>query len=89
MFQIYKLLASDEQVNKLKLKYTKAGYGYGHAKNELYNLVLDRFKAPRDKFNNLINNPKIIEAELQKGAKKASQVANDVLKKVKSNLGLM
>lgn len=89
VFQIYKLLASDEQVAKLKLKYTNGGYGYGHAKNELYNLVLDRFKAPRDKFNNLINNPKIIEAELQKGAKKASQVANDVLKKVKANLGLM
>ena len=89
VFQIYKLLASKEQVAKLKLRYIKGGYGYGHAKNELYDLLLDRFKAPRDKFNNLVNNPKIIEAELQKGAEKANQVANDVLKKVKSNLGLM
>ena len=75
VFQIYKLLASEEQVAKLKLRYMKGGYGYGHAKNELYDLLLDRFKAPRDKFYNLINNPKTIEAELQKGAKKANQIA--------------
>ena len=89
IFQIYKLLASEEQVVELKLRYIKGGYGYGHAKTELYHLLLEKFKEPRQNFNKLISNPKIIEKELKKGAEQASKVANDVLEKVKSNLGLM
>tara|TARA_B100000902_G_C27299755_1_gene912093 strand:- start:698 stop:1663 length:966 start_codon:yes stop_codon:yes gene_type:complete len=89
VFQIYKLIASEEQIADLKLKYIKGGYGYGHAKNELYHLLLNHFKSPREKFNQLINNPKTIERELKRGAEQANKVANDVLKKVKYNLGLM
>ena len=89
VFQIYKLIASEAQAAELKSKYLKGGYGYGYAKTELYNLLLDRFRGPRDSFNKLIDNPIIIEEELKRGAAKANKVASDVLKKVKSNIGLM
>ena len=89
VFQIYKLLASKAQVTDLQLKYKNGGYGYGHAKTELLKLILDAFKTPRKKFNKFINNPDIVELELKRGAEKANKIANNVLAKVKSNLGLM
>ena len=88
IFQIYKLIASENQVQELIDKYKKGGFGYGHAKNELFKLILEKFQHPRQKFNELIDNPTAIENELLNGAKKATQIANSVMKNVKSKLGL-
>tara|TARA_S200000501_G_C20853552_1_gene756767 strand:- start:271 stop:1269 length:999 start_codon:yes stop_codon:yes gene_type:complete len=89
VFQIYKLIGSKVQVEDLKLKYLKGGYGYGHAKKELFNLILENFKEPRNNYKRLINEPDVVNHELTNGAKKASEIAKNVLRKVKSNLGLM
>jgi tryptophanyl-tRNA synthetase len=89
VFQLYKLMASENQIKKLELKYKNGGYGYGHAKMDLYNLILENFKEPRKKFEQLVTNPDLINSELKKGADKANKVANSVLNKVKKNLGLM
>ena len=89
IFQLYKLMGSDEEVQDLKNNYINGGFGYGHAKNELFKLILSKYKNPRSKFDELMKNPQKIENELQKGSEKAKEVANSVLKKVKTNLGLM
>ena len=88
VFQIYKLIASEAQIDNLSSKYKNGGFGYGHAKNELLELIIDKFQEPRTKFNELMNDPKTIEDELLKGANKAKVVAHTILKKVKDNLGL-
>ena len=89
IFQLYKLMGSDEEVQDLKNNYINGGFGYGHAKNELFKLILSKYKKPRSKFDELMKNPQKIENELQQGSEKAKEVANSVLKKVKTNLGLM
>lgn len=89
VFQIYKLIGSKVQVEDLKFKYLNGGYGYGHAKKELFHLILENFKEPRNNYKRLINEPEVINHELTNGAKKASEIAKNVLIKVKSNLGLM
>ena len=89
VFQIYKLIGSKVQVEDLKFKYLNGGYGYGHAKKELFHLILENFKEPRNNYKRLINEPNAVNHELASGAKKASEIANDVLRKVKSNIGLM
>lgn len=89
VFQIYKLIGSKDQVEDLKFKYLNGGYGYGHAKKELFHLILENFKEPRNNYKRLINEPEVINHELTNGAKKASEIAKNVLIKVKSNLGLM
>ena len=89
IFQLYKLIGSDEEVQDLKNNYINGGFGYGHAKNELFKLILSKYKKPRSKFDELMKNPQKIENELQQGSEKAKEVANSVLKKVKTNLGLM
>ncbi|MAQ69471.1 MAG: tryptophan--tRNA ligase [Flavobacteriales bacterium] len=89
IFQLYKLVASDAQTQNLISKYQKGGYGYGHAKNELFELIINKYEKIRNKFKILMKDPKHVEIQLQKGAEKAQEVANSVLKKVKSNLGLV
>ena len=88
VFQIYKLIGSQEQIKDLSEKYKNGGFGYGHAKNALLEIIMHKFKKPRSRFHELMNNQEIIEAELLKGSKKAKAVADSVLKKVKDNLGL-
>jgi len=88
VFQIYKLIGSQEQIKDLSAKYKNGGFGYGHAKNALLEIIMDKFKKPRSKFHELMNNQEIIETELLKGSEKAKAVADSVLNKVKDNLGL-
>ena len=89
IFKLYELIANASQSNDLSHKYKRGGFGYGHAKNTLLELILEKYKSPRLKFKELMKNPEIIEKELQSGAKKANQVANSVMQKVKTQLGLM
>ena len=88
VFQIYKLIASEKEINILSEKYKNGGFGYGHAKNELLQIIMTKFEKPRIKFNELMNNQQLIESELLKGSKKAQIIANSVIKKVRTNLGL-
>nr|WP_317632474.1 tryptophan--tRNA ligase [uncultured Flavobacterium sp.] len=85
--KIYSLLASAEQVEAMREKYLAGNYGYGHAKQELYELILDKFKVEREKYNYYINNLEEVDKLLQIGAEKASKVANNVLKRVREKLG--
>ena len=89
VYALYKLLATPEQDATIRKKYTIAGggFGYGHAKLALLELVLDNFGKERAAFDKLIANPKEIQNELYKGARKAEVVANETLNKVRKSLG--
>ena len=86
-FAIYSLLAKPEDVATLKANYEKGGYGYGHAKQALFELILDKFTKPRDTYNYYINNTSAIDAVLKTWAEKAGVVANEVLGRVRGVLG--
>ncbi|MGY8944702.1 MAG: tryptophan--tRNA ligase, partial [Flavobacteriales bacterium] len=51
VFRLYKLMASPDQVNALRQKYLAGGMGYGHAKQELFELILNEFQTERKKFD--------------------------------------
>ena len=87
VFKLYKLLSSDEQKAQLKSRYEAGNFGYGHAKQELFELICVNFSAEREKFNHLIENKNIIEEKLQKGADKARVIAREVLTRVRTNIG--
>ena len=87
VFKLYKLLASDAQSNELKDKYSKGNYGYGDAKQELFELICSKYKSERVKFNHLMQNKEILDLELQKGSEKAKKIAKSVLKRVRRNVG--
>lgn len=87
VFRLYKLLASAEQLAEMEANYKGGNYGYGHAKQALYELIIDKYAAERIRFNELMDNKALIEDELQKGAKKARAIAQDVLKRVRTKVG--
>jgi tryptophanyl-tRNA synthetase len=87
VFSIYKLLGSQDQVSQMRKNYEGGNYGYGHAKQELFELILDKFKVQREKFDHYINNLHELEEELQKGEKKATEIAAKTLLRVKKKLG--
>lgn len=86
-FAIYNLLASETEIEAMKQNYENGGYGYGHAKQALFELILKRFSEPRERYNYYMENLSEIDAALAIGAKKASNVANEVLNRVRQTLG--
>lgn len=87
VFNIYKLIASKEQVAEMRRNYEAGGYGYGHAKQALYELLIERYSEERQKYNFYMANPERIEEALAVGAEKARKTADVVLQKVREKLG--
>ena len=86
-FTLFKLLASEEKVAKMRQNYLGGNYGYGHAKQALFELIIEEFKEERIRFDSLMENPEEIERLLLEGAKKAKPVADEVLGRFKAAIG--
>ena len=63
------------------------GYGWGHAKKELFEAIVDGFAPQRERFNHLMANRKEIDAALKIGAEKARKIAAEVLARTRSKVG--
>jgi len=87
IFALYKLLANEEQIATMRQNYFGGNYGYGHAKQALFELICEKFKTEREKYNYYINHLEEVDALLQKGAQKAHLIANEVLARVRVKLG--
>ena len=87
LFNIYKLLASKEEIDIMKNNYETGGYGFGHAKKELIDLILNKYKEERRKFNYYISNPNEVENILKAGSSRAKITADMVLERVRKKLG--
>ncbi len=86
-FAIYSLLANAEQIETMKANYENGNYGYGHAKQALFELIVEKFAKQRERYNYYMNNLDEIDKALALGAEKAKLVANDVLKRVREKVG--
>ena len=87
VYKIYKLLSTEGKANELKEKYAAGNYGYGHAKQELFELICEKYAKEREQFSHLMENKEIIDVALEKGAVKARIIAKDVLQRVRQNIG--
>lgn len=87
VFALYSILASEASSAEMRAKYLQGNYGYGHAKQELYDCLLSTFGEAREKYQYYINNVSEIDELLHLGAQKAQVVANDVLQRVRVKLG--
>ena len=87
LFNLYKLIADEDQIERMKTNYEAGGYGYGHAKKDFLELILKKYSAERNTFNHYISNPNEVEAILKMGASKAMITAEKVLNRVRKKLG--
>ena len=89
VFTLYKLLASEVQSAEMAERYRAGNYGFGHAKTALYELILEKFAEPRQKFAYYMQHLEEIDAILGKGAEKAAVVAQQTIKRVREKLGYL
>ncbi len=87
VFALYGILASTEQVAQMRNNYFNGHYGYGHAKQALYEVILEKFGEAREKFNYYMNHLEEVDDALALGAEKAKKVADGVLEKVRNKVG--
>jgi tryptophanyl-tRNA synthetase len=86
-FALYQLLADQTQIVTMRENYLAGNYGYGHAKQALFELILERFSKARARFDHLMANTAEIDAALEIGAKKAKAVAQEVLQRTRQKVG--
>ena len=86
-FAIYSLLANNAQIKTMKANYENGGYGYGHAKQALFELIVETYATQRERYNYYMNNLNEVDAALAVGAEKAKAVADAVLKRVREKVG--
>ena len=87
LFALYKLIATETQIAELRANYKGGNYGYGHAKQAYYELLVEKYSNERERYNHYINNPKEIDKALAIGAEKAKKVATAVIKRTRTKLG--
>ena len=80
-------MADDTQIAEMKSNYEKGGYGYGHAKQALFELITKTFSEPRKRYTYYMNNLEEVDKALSVGAEKAKKVANTVLDRVRKKVG--
>ena len=87
VFNLYKVIASEKQTAEMRTKYEAGNFGYGHAKQALFELLVEKYSEQREKYAYYMNNLDELDAALEKGAEKAQQTANAVLDRVRKKLG--
>jgi len=87
VFKLYELLASPNEALKMAEALHAGGYGWGHAKKELLEALVDGFESERARFNELMANREEIDLALSNGADQARIVASEVLTRVRSKIG--
>lgn len=87
VFALYSILGSEDEIAQMRERYEKGNYGYGHAKQALFDLVLTQFAEAREKYSYYMSHQSEVEELLQLGAKKAGGIATEVLQRVRAKLG--
>ena len=87
VFALYKILASEEEISEMRANYINGNYGYGHAKQALYEVILSKFEQARKKFDYYMSHLNEVDDALAIGAAKAGKVADSVLERVRSKVG--
>lgn len=86
VFAIYKLIATPEQTETIRQKYLAGNFGYGHAKQELLGLILEKFKNEREAYDHYMQGDQL-DKTLSRCEEKATTIAAEVLSKVRKKVG--
>lgn len=88
-FKLYSLLANPEELETMRQNYLNGGFGYGHAKQALYEVITRKYAKERELFNYYMNNLPEVDEKLKKGADKARAIGSEVLYRVREKLGFL
>ncbi|AFK05174.1 tryptophanyl-tRNA synthetase [Emticicia oligotrophica DSM 17448] len=88
-FKLFSLVAEPEQVEDMRQKYLAGGFGYGHAKQMLFEVLWKKFQKEREIFNYYMSNSEALDAKLVEGEAKAREIAEATMNNVRNVLGYL
>lgn len=88
VFELYRLVASDAEVAEMKAKLEAGGYGWGHAKDDLFQAIEAAIGHRRERYQHLVDHPDELEDILQAGARRAREIARATMERVRSAVGV-
>ncbi len=89
VFSLYKLMATEEEIELMRNKYLNGGFGYGDAKKILFEKILDYFLEIRKRYFEFKRDPSYVLDVLKKGAEKANEIANQTMEEVLKAVGII
>jgi tryptophanyl-tRNA synthetase len=87
LFQIWKAFATESQTAEMRREFAN-GIAWGEAKRQLFELVNEQLREPREKYMQLLENPAQVEDVLVRGAVKARKESTLLIKKLRSAVGI-
>ena len=87
VFKIFSLISEESEQQTMRQKYLAGNYGYGHAKKDLLDLILQKFEKERESFNYYMSHPDELENALSAGEKRAKSHATEMLDRIRKKLG--
>lgn len=88
VFSLINIFGSDKQKEEIRAKYLAGGYGYGHAKLALLEILTEWLRPYRERRLELIAKPELIEARLAQGAKEMNAIWEKKMAEVSEVVGL-
>jgi len=88
IFQLYSLVASKNEITEMRERFQRGGAGYGDFKKQLFEKLWDYFAPMRKRREEILADKAYIDNVLARGAKRAKQVADVVMERVRAAIGL-
>ncbi len=88
VFSLFKHFASQSEIADLAERYRGGNFGYGDAKQKLFEVYEEMIAPARQRYEDLLKNREEIDAVLRSGQQKARVIANCVLDRLRSRSGL-
>ena len=88
IFKLYSLVASQNEVAEMRERFQKGGAGYGDFKKQLFEKLWDYFAPMRKRREEILADKTYIDDVLRRGAKRANEVADQVMERVRAAVGL-
>jgi tryptophanyl-tRNA synthetase len=88
IFKLYSLVASKKEIADMRARFVIGGTGYGDFKKQLFEKLWEYFAPMRKRREEILANKLYIDNVLKKGATRANEIAEQVMKRVRQAVGL-
>ena len=88
IFQLYSLFASKNEIAEMRERFQKGGAGYGDFKKQLFEKLWEYFTPMRKRREEILADKTYIDNVLARGAKRANEIADQVMQRVRNAVGL-
>jgi tryptophanyl-tRNA synthetase len=88
IFHLYSLVATKDEASAMAEAFRKGGTGYGDFKKQLFDKLWEYFEPMRQRHIGIMADPSYVDVALEKGARRANEIADSVLARVRAAVGL-